>query len=86
MSTPIAEATQEEIAEIIFNSIDPELNDMLQKAKSNNYEINYIIGKITVDINVHYLHHLITNSDSANSRKAFLFDKIKSELDYYTKQ
>lgn len=29
--------TKEEIAEIIFNSDNPELNDMIQKAKVNNY-------------------------------------------------
>lgn len=77
--------TKEEIAEIIFNSDNPELNDMIQKAKVNNYEVNHLIWKIMADINTHYGDELITISKTFNTRKDFLFSKIKSELAYYAK-
>lgn len=82
MSTQTGEATQEEVAEIIFNSNNSELNDMLLKAKSNNHEVKHLIWKITVEINANYLHQLIENSDSFDSRKAYLFNKIKYMLVY----
>lgn len=77
--------TKEEIADIIFNSVDPELNDMLQKAKSNNYEIDHLIWKMSADINGHFSEQLAANSTSASSRKSYLFKQIKSELVYYAK-
>lgn len=74
--------TKEEIAEIIFNSSDSELNDMLQKAKTRNYEVNHLVLKIAADINGHYGHRL-ENSVTSTDRKDYLFKLIKSELAYY---
>ena len=74
--------TKEEIAEIIFNSSDSELNDMLQATKIRNYEINQLIWRIAADINGHHGLHL-DNLDSAPDRNDYLFKLIKSELSYY---
>ena len=77
--------TVEEIADVIFNLADPELNDMLQNAQKNNYEIDYLLWKMSADINGHFGDRLTDASTSAPSRKSFLFEKIKSELVYYAK-
>jgi hypothetical protein len=74
--------TIEEVAEIIFNSTDSELNDMLQKARARNYEIDQLIRRISADINAY--HRLdLENSSTARNRKEYLFGLIKSELSYY---
>jgi hypothetical protein len=78
-------ATKEEVAEIIFNSSDPGLNTLLQKAKNNNYEIDHLISKISADINGHFSEQLAANSISTPVRQAYLFKQIKSELVYYAK-
>jgi len=74
--------TIEEVAEIIFNSDDSELNDMLQKAKTRNYEIEQLVWRISADINGHHGLHLESPS-TAPDRKEYLFGLIKSELSYY---
>jgi hypothetical protein len=75
--------TKEEVADIIFNSEDAELNDMLQQAKTHNYKIDYLIWKITIDINSHFESQLRENSGSRNARRSYLFRQIKRELVYY---
>lgn len=45
---------REEIADIIFNSDNPELKIMLQRAMDNNYEIPHLMWSISVDINSHF--------------------------------
>lgn len=74
--------SKEEIAKIIFNSPDSELNDMLQKAKTRNYEIDLLVERIAADINGNYGLYL-ENSDTALDRNEYLFKLIKSELSYY---
>jgi hypothetical protein len=76
--------TEEEIAEIIFNSNDSVLNDMLQSAKNNNYEINQLVWRIAADINGHYSDHFARHR-SSDERGRFLFERIKEELKYYAK-
>jgi hypothetical protein len=77
--------TTEEVAEIIFNSSDSELNDMLQKAKTHNYDINNLVWRISVDINTHFSEQLAANSTSSQNRRTYLFKQMKSEFVYYAK-
>jgi hypothetical protein len=74
--------TEEEIAEIIFNSPDTEMNDMLQKAKTRNYDISQLVWRIAADINGHHSIHL-ENPNHAPDRNEYLANLIKAELNYY---
>ena len=67
--------TIEEVAEIIFILTDSELNDMLQKAKTRNYEIEQLVWRISAIINGHHGFHL-ENSGTAPDRKEYLFELI----------
>jgi hypothetical protein len=73
--------TREEIADLIFNSEDPELNDMILAAKKRNYEISHLVWKIMADINGYFSGHLSITAGA--ERKAFLLEKIKTELAYF---
>lgn len=74
--------SEEEVAEIIFNSIDPVLNDMIRKAEGRNYEIGHLVLRISADINTHYEPYLM-NRATALDRKKYLFQRIMGELSYY---
>lgn len=74
--------SKEEIAELIFNSADSELNDMLQHAKERNYDINQLVWRMAADINGHYGLQL-SNPETATDRKDYLHQLIKRELKYY---
>ena len=75
--------TREEIADLIFNSEDPELNDMILAAKKHNYEISHLVWKIVADINGYFSDHPKVSTGA--ERKAFLQEKIKTELVYYAR-
>ena len=73
---------EQEIADIIFNSDDSVLNDMIRNARNRNYEIDYLVFKVSADINTHYESFLM-NAATASDRKTYLFERIKGELRYY---
>lgn len=73
--------TEEEIAGIIFNSSDPELNDMILQAKEYNYDVQLLVTRIMADINGHFSDRL--EQLSGDQRKEFIQNRIHSELNYY---
>jgi hypothetical protein len=73
--------TEEEIAKIIYDTdIYEKIRTVTQKA---NYETNYLIWVISVNINTHYSHFLQQYENPSPERTKYLTDHIEGELSYY---
>ena len=77
-------ATKEEIADLIFNSDDPELNDLLCLAHEKSEDnIKGLLLRIAVDLNVWYASRLLNDLPFGSDRRSFLEDKVRRELKYH---
>ena len=77
-------ATKEEIADLIFNSADPELNDLLRLAQEkSDANIKGLLLRIAVDLNVWYAPRLLNDLPLGKRRRSFLEEKVRGELMYH---
>lgn len=76
-------ATEKEIAELIFNSEDTELNDLFIKAKTRNYTVTHLIWKITIEINARSERLYPQLPIGSPDRAKYLREQIRYEMAYY---
>mgnify|MGYP005811472071 CR=1 FL=1 len=81
-STEEGFVSEEEIAEIIFNSADFVLDDMLAKCTEVGFSIYGLIARLASDINAAYERDLAANTTTA-ARREFLEARIRIELMFY---
>lgn len=74
--------SESEIAEIVFNSVDTELNDLLCRSRGR-HDFNRIFRNTCIRINAAHAHVLLFGLDGPAARREFLKDKIKNELMFY---
>jgi hypothetical protein len=74
--------SEAEIADIVFNSKDAELNDLLC-CSIGKHDFNRIFRNICIRINTSHSHLLLFDLDNPDSRREFLSEKIKVELIFY---
>jgi len=74
--------SEEEIADIIFNTEDAELNDFLCFSKGK-HDFNTIICNICLRLNASHAHALIFGLECPDARREFIKEKVKIELIFY---
>jgi hypothetical protein len=74
--------SEAEIADIIFNTEDAELNDLLCYSKGK-HDFNRIICNICLRLNASHAHLLIFGLESPDARREFIKEKVKIELIFY---
>jgi hypothetical protein len=74
--------SEAEIADIVFNSKDAELNDLLC-CSIGKHDFRRIFRNICIRINTAHSHLLLFDLDNPDSRRHFLSEKIKVELIFY---
>ena len=87
MNTQQWQTSVEEIANIIFNTADAELNDILTCiVNTRRYDVRSLFDQITLSINGSIPYHLRSELTTGMERRQFLQEKIKLELTYYAIQ
>ncbi|HTF19494.1 MAG TPA: hypothetical protein VK658_15560 [Chryseolinea sp.] len=74
--------SEAEIADIVFNSDDAELNDLLCYSQGK-HDFNGIFRNICLRINATHSDMLLFGLDDSKARREFLREKIKRELMFY---
>ena len=81
---PTQLVTCEEIADIVFNSEDSDLNDLLCRViKGRKYNIQQLFIKIAVSINGSLPYNVRMGTATESDRHMLLQEKIRLDLTYY---
>ena len=76
--------TADEIADIIFNSSEADLNDLLcEIAATGKYSIRQLLLEIASDVNKSWPAHLRSDDAEPLQRRNFLKEEIRSAFIYY---
>ncbi|MGC3945524.1 MAG: hypothetical protein QM762_13575 [Chryseolinea sp.] len=74
----------EEIADVIFNSPDAELNDMLcEIALQGKYDIRQLLLDLTLSVNNSFPLRFRSDGSDQIERRHFLHEELRLELTYY---
>jgi hypothetical protein len=83
MNTEKWQTSVEEIANIVFNSADTELNDILRRIiDAGSCDVKGLFQQMTMRINTSVPYNLRTEAATDSDRHTFLREKIKLELTY----
>ena len=73
-----------ELADLIFNSSDTDLNDLVQAiVATGKYDVGKLLVEITASVNNSFPLHLRSSVSEISERQQYLKEEVRAELLYY---